>query len=216
MAGAWEIASNRKVLAYTIHTDSTSMAWAAAFRRLIIPGDFTFLTGMPFDHCRNAAVQQFLASPFQWLFSLDSDVICPPDTILRLLSKNLPVVSALYCRRSPPHAVPVMIKNGSWVTNYRSGSLVEVDWVGAGALLVHRNVFERMPAQRPGKPWFDWRVDLRGTGLYPDDMCLSEDFTWCQAVKRTLGISTYVDTSTIVDHTGLFRVQHNKVEPLAA
>lgn len=214
MSGAWEICAGRKVFVYSIHTETTSMAWAAMFRRLIIPGDFAFFTGMPYDHARNAAVQQFLASPYQWLFSIDTDVLVPPDGILRLLNRNLPIVSALYCRRSPPHAVPVMIKNGAWVTNYVPGSLVEVDWVGAGALLIHRSIFEKMPHQRPGKPWFDWRVDLRGTGVVPEDTCLSEDFTLCQHVKRTLGVSTFVDTSIICKHCGMFEVTHGNVQPL--
>ncbi len=216
MPCSWEIVANRKVLLAVIHTETTSIAWSAAFRRLILPGDFTFVSGMPFDHSRNAAVQQLLASPFQWLFFLDSDVICPPDAILRLMSHNLPVVSGMYNRRSTPHAVPVMIKNGAWVTNYVPGSLVEVDWVGAGALLVHRSIFEKLPPQRPGKPWFDWRVDMRGTGVVPDDTCLSEDFTFNQHVKRTLGISTYVDTGVECVHCGLFAVKHGDVRPLVA
>lgn len=192
------------------------MGWAAAFRRLIIPGDFSFFTGMPYDHARNAAVMQLLQSPFQFLFFLDSDIKAPPDTILRLLNRNLPIVSGLYCRRSPPHAVPVMIRNGQWVTNYVPGSLVEVDWVGAGCLLVHRSVFERMMQNppRPGKIAFDWRVDLRGTGTVPDDTCLSEDFVFMQHAKRTLGIPTYVDTSIVCKHCGFFEVTHGDVQPM--
>lgn len=192
------------------------MAWAGAFRRLIIPGDFQFFSGMPFDMARNVAVQTFLQSKYEWCASLDSDVIMEPDGILRLLSHNLPIVSGLYNRRSTPHAVPVMIRNGTWVTNYVPGSLVEVDWVGAGALLIHRSVFERMPPQRPGKPFFDWRVDLRGTGVVPDDTCMSEDFTMLQHIKRTLGIKTFVDTACRCKHCGFFEVQHGDVRPLVA
>src|SRR5579885_3535544 len=117
MPPSWEIKQNRKVLLYSIHVEETTMKWSAAFKRLIIPGDFFFVpSGMPFDHARNTAVHRFLNSPYEYLFSLDSDVCAPPDTILRLLSYDLPIVSGMYCRRSPPHAVPVMIKNGQWVT----------------------------------------------------------------------------------------------------
>lgn len=201
-------------MVYTIHTETTSMAWAASFRRLIIPGTFAFYTGMPYDHARNAAVMNFLQSPYQWLFSLDSDILVQPDAILRLLSRNLPFISGMYSRRSPPHGVPVMIKNGQWVTNYVPGSLVEVDWVGAGMLLVHRSIFEKMPPQRPGKNWFDWRVDLRGTGTVPEDTCLSEDFTLCKHLKQTLGIPTIVDSSVVGKHCGMFEVTHGEVKPM--
>lgn len=214
MPGAWEIVANRKVLAYSLHTETVPMAFATSLRKLIIPGEYITLTGMPFDHARNMAVYQLLSSPFEWLFSIDSDVAVQPDCILRLLSRNLPLISGLYSRRSPPHCVPVMIRNGTWVTNYVPGSLVEVDWCGAGMLLVHRSIFESMPHQRPGKPWFDWRVDLKGLGIYPDDRCLSEDFTFNQAVKQHLGISTYVDTAIVGRHLGYSEYTHGKVEPL--
>ena len=215
MPGSWEIAAGRKVLVYFLHTEVVPTAFAMSLRRLIVPGDILPpIAGMPFDHARNHAVQQFLASPFQFLFSIDSDMVVPPDTILRLLNRNLPIVSAMYCRRSPPHSVPVMIKNGEWVTKFIPGSLVEVDWVGAGALLIHRSVFEKMPPQRPGKPWFDWRVDLRGTGIVPDDTCLSEDFTFCKAAKLSLGVSTYVDTSIQCKHAGWAEYTFGNVQPL--
>lgn len=217
MSGSWEIVSNRQVLVYFLHTEVVPTAFAMSLRRLIIPGEILPpIAGMPFDHARNSAVQQFLASPFQYLFSIDSDLVVPHDTIIRLLNRRLPIVSGLYCRRSPPHSVPVMIKNGQWVTNYVPGSLVEVDWVGAGCLLVHRSVFEAMLKNppRPGKIAFDWRVDLRGTGSVPEDTCLSEDFVFNQHAKRTLGVSTYVDTSVVCKHCGYAEFTHNNVQPL--
>jgi hypothetical protein len=99
---SWEIKAQNKVLVYTIHVDVTTMAWAYGFKNLIIPGQFIGLSGMPYDHSRNAAVMQFLSGPWEWLFSLDSDVIPPRDAILRLLAHNQPFISGLYNRRSPP------------------------------------------------------------------------------------------------------------------
>lgn len=213
MPGAWEIRASQKVLLYSIHTETTTMAWAAGFRNLVLPGSFFFLSGMPYDHARNAAVQQFLHSPYEWLFSLDSDVIPPPDTILRLLSHNQPVISGLYYRRSPPHGLPVMIRNGAWLTNYPPNTVQEVDLVGAGCLLVHRRVFEQVPAQRPGKPWYDWRVDLKGTGLGHDGECMSEDFTWCAHIKKH-GYRVLVDTSIKCRHAGYGQAVQGGIVPL--
>ena len=215
MPVSWELKAQRRVLSYSIHVESTTMRWAAAFRRLIIPGDFFFVpSGMPFDHARNTAVQQFLNSPYEYLFSLDSDVCPPPDTILRLLAHNRPFISGMYCRRSPPKSVPVMIKNGSWVTNFVKGSLVEVDLVGAGCLLIHRSVFERVPPLRPGKPWYDWRVDLRGSGVVPEDSCLSEDFVHNWWLRKH-GIQMWVDTGVTCKHVGLAESDLGTFEPLA-
>lgn len=215
MPGSWEIKAQRKVLVYTIHTDLCTMAWAAGLRNLIIPGTYTFLSGMPYDHARNAAVHQFLASPFEWLFSLDSDVIPPPDAILRLLGRNVPIISGVYHRRSPPHGVPVMIRNSQWVTKYTRGEVLEVDLVGAGCLLTHRSVYERIPPQRPGKPWFDWRVDLKGTGVVPDHECMSEDFSLCMHWKKH-GLKVLVDTSVQCRHAGPAQAIEGAMVPLEA
>lgn len=140
----------------------------------------------------------------------NSDVIPPPDCILRLLSHNLPIVSAMYCRRSPPHSVPVMMRNHQWITKFPMGSLVEVELVGAGALLVHRSVYEKVPPQRNGKNWFDWRVDMKG--FIPDNLCLSEDYTW-NAHVRNHGYKIYCDTSIRCKHIGLAQADYGTFLP---
>lgn len=215
MVASWEIKAQRKVLVYTLHTELVPIAWAAGFRNLVIPGSYTFVTGMPFDHARNHAVQQFLASPFEWLLSLDSDVVAPPDTILRLLAHNQPIISGMYCRRSPPHSVPVAIKNGQWLNGFQPGTVQEVDLVGAGCLLVHRSVFEKVPPTRPdgSKRWYDWRVDCKGLNLFPEESCLSEDFTWCVHVRK-FGYKVLMDTSIACKHVGLFETGLGTARPL--
>jgi hypothetical protein len=217
VSGSWELKANRQVLAYTLHTDTVTLAWSCGFRNLIIPGGFLPLAGMPFDMARNTACKACLEQGFQWLFSLDSDVIPPRDTILRLMAHNRPIISGVYCRRSPPHGVPVMIRNRQWVTQYPPNSLIEVDYVGAGCLLIHRSVLEQMPPQRPeaGKTYFDWRVDMLGLGIRPTEDCLSEDFTMCVHAKKTLGIPTIVDTSIMCRHVGYSEVIYNSMLPLS-
>lgn len=214
MPGSWEIKEANKVLCYTLHTDLTTIAWAYGLRNLQIAGQCIGLSGMPFDQARNTACRHCLEGGYEWLFSLDSDVIPPRDTINRLIAHQLPICSALYCRRSPPHAVPVMIKNGQWVTSYVPGSMVEVDLVGAGALLIHRSVLEKLPPQRPqmGKHWFDWRVDC--AGILPQGECLSEDFTFCVAARRDLGIRVWVDTSLVCRHVGFGEAAPGSFMPL--
>jgi len=108
----------------------------------------------------------------------------------------------MYCRRSPPHAVPVMIKNGQWVTQFAPGAVVDVDLVGAGCLLVHRSVLESLPPSDPnrGKRWFDWRVDMQH--LLPPGEAMSEDFTFCLNARKH-GYKILVDTSIRCRHVGL-------------
>jgi len=216
MSGFWELQSPNKVLCAILHTDDTTIAWAFGLRNLVIPGHLIGLAGMPYDHARNAACQQTLQGGFEHVFFLDSDVVPPHDAILRLLSHNKPFISGLYCRRSPPHGVPVMMKNGSWVTHFRPGKLLSVDLVGAGCLLIHRSVLEALAQKphRPGKPWFDWKVDMQG--IEPPGDCMSEDFTLCKRVREQLGIPVLVDTSIQCRHIGHAQATYGNFTPCDA
>lgn len=212
--GFWEIQNQYSVIGCILHTDNTTMAWAFGFRNLQFPGEFIGLAGMPFDHARNAASMKALEVGATHLFFLDSDVIPPRDAVLRLLAHNQPIISGMYCRRSPPASVPVMLKNNQWITQFPQGKVIEVDLVGAGCLLIQRDVLANLPPQRPGKHWFDWRVDLpdlQGQGLRP----LSEDFTFCEHARKH-GYKILVDTSIKCRHVGFAQADYGVFEPLNA
>jgi hypothetical protein len=214
LGSSWEYRAANRVMVPILHVDFTSVAWALGLRNLHIPGRIVPVAGMPYDHARNAAVQQFLQSDCSHLFFLDSDVIPPSDAILRLLARNVPVVSGMYCRRSPPHGIPVAIKNGTWLTNFRKGEVVEVDYVGAGCLLVRRDVFEALPPSDAArnKHWFDWRVDM--AGLVPQGEAVSEDFRFCQLVREKLNTKILLDTSIECRHCGFAQATLGNLLPL--
>lgn len=182
MAGAWEIQQGKQVLVGILHVDTTTIHWACGLRNLIIPGTIMPIAGQPFDMARNTICQAALVNGFEHCFMLDSDVIPPRDAILRLMAHRKPLISGVYFRRSPPEGVPVMQKGGQWVLKYPRNKLFEVDVCGAGCLLIHRSVLERLPPQRPhaGKHWFDWRVDCAGNEeALKAGPPMSEDFTFC-------------------------------------
>lgn len=217
MPGSWELKEQNKVLCAFLHTDLVSTAWALGLRNLIIPGPLVPLSGMPYDHARNQAVEACLSGGFEYLFFIDSDVIPPRDAVLRLLNHRLPIVSGLYCRRSPPHSVPVCIKNGSWYTDFPLGAMIEVDLVGAGCLLIHRTVFEHVlgPRANLGKKWFDWRVDTQTLSPPSDQPPLSEDFTWCDLVRKH-GYHIMIDSSIQCRHVGLAQSTFGQFLPCEA
>lgn len=172
--GSWEQPIG-SVLTVVLHTDVVSTAWALGLKNLQLPGPVMPLAGMPFDMARNLGCMRALEGGFDYVFHLDSDVIPPPDAVLRLMKHDLPIVSGLYCRRSTPHMVPVMMRGSNWFVDFPKNSLVEVDFVGAGCLLIRRDVLEQLPPIREGCHWFDWRVHLKGH--VPD--AVSEDFAFC-------------------------------------
>ncbi len=216
MPGSWEILSHPSIICGILHVDTTTVRWALGIRNLQFPGPHHIMcvAGMPFDHARNAVAEQVRGNPdVDYLAFLDSDVVPPPDAFVRLASHRKKVISGVYCRRSPPHGVPVMQRNGTWVTELPQlgrEPIIEVDVVGAGLLLIHRSVLE-IPPQRPGKPWFDWRVDMQGH--LPPEQCMSEDFTWCRHIKNH-GIPILVDTSIRAHHVGYGQADFGSFLPL--
>lgn len=217
MPTAWEMRDNPNVLVGILHVDTTTIAWALGLRRLIIPGQFQeplCVSGMPFDHGRNALAMRALEMGADFLMMIDSDVIPPADAILRLLRHKEHFISGVYHRRSPPHGIPVMQKPvGVWLQDYPRNAVIEVDVVGAGCLLISREFLEKVPPQRPeaGKHWFDWRVDMQG--ILPHIECLSEDFSLAIHAKRTCGFRTLVDTSVQCKHVGLAEATYRSLLP---
>lgn len=201
MPGSWEQFQqpSQKPLVAILTRETTSTAWAFAFKNLIIPGNaFIGLSGAPFDSARNAACRTFLEhKDFSHLVFLDDDVMAPPDTLLRLMAHNLPVVSGLYYRRNEP-ITPVMMKDTpqgrAWITNYKIPDLVEADYVGAGILCIRRDVIEKIRAP------FMWAVDREDL---PPEMRMSEDYWACRRWRTELGLKILVDTSVIARHGGL-------------
>jgi hypothetical protein len=161
--------------------------------------DIHFLSGMPFDHARNTACDSTLKLGFQWLFFLDDDVLIPPDTIPKLVSRGKPIISGLYYRRVPP-IMPVALLDTkpkpTFIGSFNAGDVFEVDLVGAGCLLIHRSVLESMKW-----PWFDWRLDRFEL---PEDQKCSEDFAFCRDAKAK-GHKIWLDTSVQCQHVGYGR-----------
>ena len=219
MPGAWE-AKPVSILVAILTREVVHMSWTMGLKSLILPGGvISTLTGMPFDHARNMACQQAIEGKFTHLFFLDDDTIPPHDAVVRLLQHNVPIVSGVYYRRSPPIGIPVMLRdvfdsNGKLrgrqhVEQYKIPDLIEVDYVGSGCLLIKREVLEQCPPQTRECPkckveypsehrWFDWAVDRHDL---PPDRRLSEDYTWNAHVRRH-GYKILVDTSIQCRHVG--------------
>lgn len=212
--GSWEILNNPSILIGILHTDATTVAWSVGLRNLKVPnGAILPVAGMPYDHARNTICQKALEAGVDYVAFLDSDVIPPPDAYIRLMAHRLPIVSGVYHRRSHPVGVPVMIKNGTWYAGYPKNSLIEVDLVGAGLMVIHRSVLTSIPPLDPdlGRNWFSWRVD-RGHKLPPGEG-LSEDFAYNLHCRRH-GYKIIVDTSIISKHVGCMEVTENNISPL--
>jgi hypothetical protein len=203
LAASWEIYFD-SVLTCILTRETVTTAWASNFRNLAIPkGTACFISGLPFAEARDTGCQKLLELGWEYLFFLDDDVLCPPDTIIRLMSHKKKIISGVYYRRNLP-IVPVMLrdnpdKSRTWITEYKVPDLIEVDCVGAGCLLIHRDVLRQLPPIGIYNRYFEWRVNQPNRQEHDR---LSEDFAFCSHA-RTNGFQIFVDTSVQCRHAGI-------------
>ncbi len=121
-------------------------------------------TMYPIASARNELVDFFLKTKCTHILFLDSDTVMKKDGLPKLLSHNKDVVSGIYALRVGEHQIAVSACNATgenppYKTITVPETLTRVDAVGAGCLLIKRNVFNRIK-----RPFFN------GT---------SEDFFFC-------------------------------------
>lgn len=152
----------------------------------------------PVDAARNDIVRTMLKSDARYLLFLDADMEHPIDLPARLLRHDVGVVTARYhMRRAPFHAVAMKhIGPGPFDCEAlrRGPGLLPIDFGGAGALLIRRDVLEKM-RDRDGENWFRYSKQSRP----PYEFKISEDMHFYQAV-RACGIQPYVDWDTECGH----------------
>jgi hypothetical protein len=133
---------------------------------------------------RNKLVEGFLLDmSYKWILFLDSDMVPRVDTIPRLLSHNVDIVSALYFQRSEPFlGVYSELPDAQPVAD-GDPDLREVLFAGAGCLLVRRPVLDAMA--RPC-----WEHPSPGG---------EEDSLFCEKA-RALGFKVHVDLGHSIGH----------------
>jgi hypothetical protein len=164
------------------------------------------------------AVAEFLNSGDDWLLSWHSDVVGDPKTLMRLLSWDKPLVSALIFMRTwpvMPHIWKAYPKDDSimsprikdtraWFKKHAEymgrrdpfvidprpdDALVNVDFTSTSCVLIHRSVLTEMHKENKGA-WFKWDDDFEGGG---------EDRNFYQHAKLA-GFDAYVDRSCVMGH----------------
>jgi len=163
------------------------------------------------DISRDKAVRMAIQLGARWIFFLDADVIPPPDVLPRLMAHKQPIVSGLYVRRHMPPFNEMLKFRTDGVAGlrpvqdgeYSDGSVVDVDAVATGCVLIRTDVFEKVPPYQltidgqPARPaWFFWTADR-----YLNNPGMSEDFSFFTRAKRA-GIPILCDTSIKCKHAG--------------
>lgn len=167
--------------------------------RLIYSEDF------PVDAARNDVCRSFLDGTddaFEYLVFLDADMRHPKDTIHRLVSHGLPVVTGRYQMRKPPFHTVAMRKVGDGAHDYTSvaetSGLVPIDAGGAGVLAIRRDVLVAMRAAL-GDNWFQYQVGPNGLRSVSEDM-------WFYQQAIAAGYQPMVDLDLQCSHCASFEI----------
>lgn len=137
---------------------------------------------------RNMMMDYAIKYGYDYVLTIDGDMVIPPDTLSKLYSHNVDVVGGLYRQRSGD--IPefyISGKRGTKDIAYEP-RLLEVDGIGMGCALIKTSV-----AKAVGYPYFVYE-DTQAYGK-----TLSEDYNFCYKAKGK-GFGIYLDTSIRCGH----------------
>ena len=167
------------------------------------------------DLSRNILASLALRDQCEWIFYLDADIIPPLDVIPGLISHNLPLVTALYYRRYERYepciyhmsskGIPVNYTEEELAQPLYGSTLIEIEACGAGCMLIHSSVFEKL---KPSVEKFDIQDDATKTMLtcwkfweylIHQNVNLSEDIVLASRAKG-LGFKIFADLNLKCGH----------------
>lgn len=194
-----------------IHDDTMNSRFVRCLTGLIRARDIVSALycesgGGGLDKGRNVIVQKFLQNETaDWLLFLDTDMFFSLESYDKLVGtaeeKFPDPVSGLYFanERPPRPAMHRWKENGhaTSIEEWDDHDVLEVDGFGAGFLMVHRSVYEKMnhPEEYLGRAgsWFTQNA------LGPAGQLLNEDSSFCIRAQQH-GYKLWVDTDVFVGH----------------
>lgn len=182
---------------------------------LVMPKQHIAIRGQ--STIKAASLNEITKEAWKWgcqkIIFMDIDQSFPFDTIPKLLTRNLPIVSGLYHLKKYPYSPIAGWRKGKrgkysyvngkgeyWKENYskfpdNENHLVEVDWTGIGCLMVDMDVFNKIRFPCFNDIWSkEYGVRKKG-----------HDVVFSDAVKKA-GYKIYVDTLVQCDHMGKMAV----------
>ncbi len=143
---------------------------------------------------RNLIVEHALEIGYDYIMWVDSDMILPKETILKLMSHNKDIAAGVYSYKllNNTNAVAKRFVKDAEDTYEditlkeirESERLIGIDAVGFGCVLTKVDIFRNIP-----KPWF----------VYSPEM--GEDVYFCRKAQEA-GYKVYLDTSIKCGHIG--------------
>jgi glycosyltransferase involved in cell wall biosynthesis len=161
--------------------------------------DFQYFFGYNISQIRNLC-SDWVIKGYDYLFSVDSDMVFEKDTLTKLLSHDKDIVSGVYRQRKEQQIIEIYKKKNGGLHNVqyedmKDSGLVEIDGCGFGCVLVKKEVLVNV-----GYPQFEYHM------AGPLQIGLSEDNDFCIKAQNK-GHKIYCDTSVVCGHVGNYNYQ---------
>ena len=163
--------------------------------------EFQFFYGYQIDQIRNLIAEW--AKHYDYLFSVDSDIVMPKDTLTKMISADKDIISGLYIQRIPnTHTLEIYKDHLGGCINIpyeevEGRGVFEIAACGMGCALIKGEVFRKLEY-----PHFYYQsaINHRNT--------ISEDVYFCKKTRDN-GFTIWADETIRCDHIGqtTYRVQ---------
>lgn len=133
----------------------------------------------------------------EYMLWLDSDIVFPATTAVRLLAHKKDIVAGNYVKRQPPFKGVAYEKIGDWQHPLAfdiKDELVKIEGIGLGCVLMKTKLFLDLP-----KPWFEFRYNAETNDVLGEDMIL-----WQKLLKQNYEIFVDTQLSQELRHLGTY------------
>jgi len=201
LAKETHITKNKKILLAIPTAKNVEVETFKSIFDLIIPDgyklEFQYFYGYRIDQIRNLIAHYTQENNFDYLFSVDSDIVLPSNTLVKMLNEDFDIISGVYLQRKEHVKIPELYKNNNRggqsnldISEIRDPRIIEIDGCGFGCVLIKSSVLQLI-----GYPQFEYHntLDFQYT--------ISEDVDFCRKAKNK-GIKIFADTSIQCSHIG--------------
>jgi FkbM family methyltransferase len=166
---------------------------------LIVPEgyilDFQYFYGYQIDQIRNLIADW--SKNYDFLLSVDSDIVLPSDALVKMLAVDGDIVSGLYIQRIPEKQIVELYMtgdNGGCInipySLLENKGIVEVVACGMGCALIKGQVFQKL-----SYPHYYYKSSINHNDT------VSEDVYFCTKARQQ-GFKIWAETSVVCDHIG--------------
>ena len=160
--------------------------------------DLAFQRGYVVDASRNMLVEKSLIQNYDYTFFVDSDMLLPPNTLIKLLKAEKDIICGWYIKKRPDTFIPELFRRNdgtnAWenIVTVPENQIISIDGCGFGCVLIKNEVFRNIQ-EIDGPNWFQY--------IKRKDWVCSEDLVFCmKAAARNF--SVFCDTGIRCGHIG--------------